>query len=142
MKRRTTLSLLAAGLTIGTLPASAASFAVERSSPYVLFMFAPDTANGPAVAQYEMLQKDGQAIQNANMVQIYVIGNTPVKMPPDGHTEEAANLRKRYHVDATAFRVVLLGENGAEKTRWSEPVQPQEIILHTNELPKPKELPR
>jgi hypothetical protein len=107
--------------------------------PRILFMFAPDADNKQAVTEYEMLQKALDAFDNSDIHTIIVVANRPVKMPPDGHVEQAADLRKHYHIDADAFRLVLVGEDGWEKMRWTEPVDPHQVISHANEMPRPKE---
>ena len=70
---------------------------------------------------------------------VFVIGDRPVKLPPpDVRTEEASNLRKLYHVDANAFRMVLIGKDGWQKMRWSEPVDPGQVMAHASEMPTKK----
>jgi len=58
--------------------------------------------------------------------------------PPDMKTVPADELRKHYHVDATGFRVVLVGDDGWEKRRWTEPTAPNVIASRAPDMPKPK----
>ncbi len=120
-----------------THPAAAQSHEPERSR--LLIVFAPDENNALLQAQYEKIQHDLGEIDGGDVDVIYVIGDRPVKLPPpEAKTESADNMRKRYHVDATGFRVVLVGDNGWEKARWSEPTDPHVIMARAPDMPKPK----
>jgi hypothetical protein len=110
----------------------------EHRSPIVL-IFAPDEDNKQLLAQYEQNQRAQDAFDGADIDVIYVIGDHMVKLPPpDMKTVSAGDLRKRYHVDATGFRVVLVGDDGWEKTRWAEPTSPRVIVNRAPDMPKPK----
>ena len=121
------------------LPASAQKRGPEeRRSPMVL-IFAPDENNKQLLEQYVEDQKAQDAFDSADIDIVYVIGDHMVKLPPpDMKTVSAGDLRKRYHVDATGFRVVLVGDDGWEKTRWAEPTSPHVIMNRAPDMPKPK----
>jgi hypothetical protein len=109
----------------------------ERSR--LLLVFAPDENNKSLQTQYAELERDTAEVNSEDVDVVYVVGDRPVKLPPpDAKTESAANLRKHYHVDADGFRVVLIGSNGWEKARWSEPTDPHVIVDHAQDMPKPK----
>jgi hypothetical protein len=111
----------------------------EPPRPRVLFVFAPDTSNKPLQIEYEQLQKAGNALDDSDILTVFVIGDRPVKLPPpDARTDTAANVRKLYHVDADAFRMVLIGKDGWQKMRWSEPVDPGQVMAHASEMPTKK----
>ena len=70
---------------------------------------------------------------------VYIIGDRSVKLPPpDMKTVSGDEMRKHYHVDATGFRIVLVGDDGWEKKRWTEPTDPHAILSHAADMPKPK----
>jgi len=127
-------------LTIG----SATSALAQRHDPSeersrVLFVFAPSEDSKPLNVEYEALQQDNGEVNADDVDIVYVIGDRTVKLPPpDARTETAENLRKRYHVDATGFRVVLIGKDGWEKARWSEPTDPHTILSRAADMPRPK----
>lgn len=105
----------------------------------MLLVFAPDEDNKQLIAQYEQNQRAADAFDGADVDVIYVIGDHMVKLPPpDMKTVSAGDLRKRYHVDANGFRVVLVGGDGWEKTRWPEPTAPNTILSRAPDMPKPK----
>jgi hypothetical protein len=105
----------------------------------LLLVFAPDENSKELQTQYAELERDTAEVNGEDVNVVYVVGDRPVKLPPpEAKTESAANLRKHYHVDATGFRVVLVGRDGWEKARWQEPTDPHVIIDHAADMPKPK----
>src|SRR6266567_8896205 len=94
----------------------------EEPRSRLLLVFAPDENSKQLVDQYQRLQRDMGEMDSQDIDVVYVIGDHMVKLPPpDMKTVSSDELRKHYHVDATGFRVVLVGKDGWEKTRWSEP---------------------
>jgi hypothetical protein len=105
----------------------------------LLLVFAPDESNKSLTDQYSRLQRDSNAIDSEDVDVIYVIGDHMVKLPPpDMKTVSGDEMRKHYHVDATGFRVVLVGGDGWEKARWSEPTDANKILSRAADMPKPK----
>ena len=49
--------------------------------------------------------------------------------------EEARELRQLFSVGEEAFAVVLIGRDGGEKVRWTEPVSAQEIFGKIDAMP-------
>ena len=105
----------------------------------LLLVFAPDENDKSLVTQYDALQKNLDEIEAEDVDIVYVIGDRMVKLPPpDQKTVSSDEMRKHYHVDATGFRVVLVGDDGWEKKRWSVPTDPHLILAHAADMPKPK----
>src|SRR5271156_1724394 len=105
----------------------------------LLFVFGPDENNKALLDQYQRNERGSGALDGADIDVVYVIGDHLVKLPPpDARTVPAEELRKRYHVDTTGFRVVLVGDDGWEKHRWTEPTDPGTIANRAPDLPKPK----
>jgi hypothetical protein len=105
----------------------------------LLLIFAPDENNKSLIDQYGRLQRDTGEVDAENVDVIYVVGDRQVKLPPpDMKTVGGNELRKHYHVDATGFRIVLVGDDGWEKKRWAEPTDPHAILTHAADMPKPK----
>jgi Domain of unknown function (DUF4174) len=145
MKTNLRIPSIAVGIAAGLaflLPVSAALAQKgehEEHRPRLLLVFAPDENNKALIDQYGRLQRDGNEVDAEDVDIIYVIGDHMVKLPPpDMKTVSGNDLRKLYHVDAGGFRVVLVGDNGWEKKRWSEPTDPHAILTHAAEMPKPK----
>jgi len=136
-------SPIALGLILA-LAASGAALAQKRGGEdthrsRILLVFAPSEDDKQLLAQYQENQRATDAFDGADVDVVYVIGDHMVKMPaPDLKTVSAGDLRKRYHVDANGFRVVLVGGDGWEKTRWPEPTPPSKILSRAPDMPKPK----
>jgi hypothetical protein len=133
---------LALGLVLAlaaAAPANAQKRGPEEHRAPMVLIFAPDEDNKQLLDQYQQNARAQDAFDGADIDVIYVIGDHMVKLPPpDMKTVSAGDLRKRYHVDATGFRVVLVGDDGWEKTRWSEPTSPRVIMNRAPDMPKPK----
>jgi hypothetical protein len=105
----------------------------------LLLIFAPDENNKLLLDQYQQNERAVGEYDGADIDVVYVIGDHMVKLPPpDMKTVPADELRKHYHVDATGFRVVLVGDDGWEKRRWTEPTDPNVIASRAPDMPKPK----
>ncbi len=105
----------------------------------LLLVFAPDENDKSLIQQFDMLQRDVAEVNAEDVDVVYVIGDRNVKLPPpDARVETAQNMRKRYHVDPTGFRVVLVGDDGWEKKRWSDVTEPHLILSKASDMPKPK----
>lgn len=105
----------------------------------LLFVFGPDENNKALLDQYQQNERGAGELDSADIDVVYVIGDHMVKLPPpDVKTVSADELRKHYHVDANGFRVVLVGDDGWEKRRWSEPTDPGTIANRAPDMPKPK----
>jgi hypothetical protein len=131
--------ILFAITTIVSTPARAQGRDGAPERPRLLLVFAPNEDNKSLVQQYQSLEQDTGEINSEDVDVVYVIGDRSVKLPPpDSKTETAENMRKRYHVDTTGFRVVLIGHDGWEKARWSEPTDPHVIVSHAADMPRPK----
>ncbi len=105
----------------------------------MLLVFAPDENNKSLIDQYQQLERDIGEVESEDVDVVYVIGDHMVKLPPpDMKTVSGGELRKHYHVDDTGFRVVLVGDDGWEKKRWSEPTDPHQILSRAADMPKPK----
>ena len=105
----------------------------------MLLVFAPSENDKQLLNQYQQNERAMSQYDGADVDVVYVIGDHMVKLPPpDVKTVSADELRKHYHVDASGFRVVLVGDDGWEKRRWTEPTDPAAIVNRAPDMPKPK----
>ena len=120
-------------------PAFAQKQGEDTHRSRLLFIFAPDQDNKQLIDQYQRNQRALDAFDGADVDVLYVIGDHTVKLPPpDMKAVSGDELRKHYHVDAAGFRIVLVGGDGWEKRRWSEPTDPVQIVNRAPDMPKPK----
>jgi hypothetical protein len=139
-KSRWSLFVALAALAATTaLPAFAQHPSAQEERSRLLLIFAPDENNKQLQDQYAQLQRDMDQMDAQDVDVLYVIGDHTVKLPPpDMKTVSGDELRKHYHVDANGFRVVLVGKDGWEKSRWSEPTPAKMILNHAQDMPRPK----
>jgi hypothetical protein len=120
-------------------PAQAQKGGEDNHRGRMLLVFGPDENDKALIEQYQRNQRGSGELDGADIDVVYVIGDHMVKLPPpDVKTVPAEELRKHYHVDASGFRVVLVGDDGWEKRRWSEPTDPGTIANRAPDMPKPK----
>lgn len=137
--RWSTFFILAALAVMAALPAFAQHRGPQEERSRLLLIFAPDENNKQLQDQYAQLQHDMDQLDSQDVDVLYVVGDHMVKLPPpDLKTVSGDELRKHYHVDATGFRVVLVGKDGWEKSRWSEPTPAKMILNHAQDMPRPK----
>ncbi len=120
-------------------PALAQHGGGQEQRSRLLLVFAPDENNKLLIEQYQRLQHDADEIDSDDVDVVYVIGDHMVKLPPpDMKTVSGDDLRKHYHIDADGFRVVLVGKDGWEKSRWAQPTPTGTILNHAQDMPQPK----
>jgi len=120
------------------LQATAADDKADREPPRprVLYIFAPDLNSKELQKEYPVLQRAEDDLEDSDIFLVYVVGDRSVKLPPpDARVAQASELRKLYHVDADAFRMVLIGKDGWQKMRWNEPVDVHQVLLHAADMP-------
>lgn len=129
------LVLAAGGVTHSAL---AQKGAPDNHRGRLVLVFGPSENDKTLLDQYQRNERASGVFDSADIDVVYVVGDHPVKMPaPDVKTVSADELRKHYHIDATGFRVVLVGDDGWEKRRWSEPTDPATIANRAPDMPKP-----
>ena len=92
----------------------------DRFRPLLVFAKSPED---PALlAQFHMLKDDAPGLTERDILVIAVPYNTPspseVSLTPDA----TLDARHRFHIAPTDFTVLLLGKDGGEKFRSTEPV--------------------
>jgi hypothetical protein len=128
-------AILVSALT-GPLASAADKVEHEPPRPRVLFIFAPDVQSKPLQQEYDQIQRAQGELEDSDIMTVFVIGDRQVRLPPpDSKTSDGASLRKLYHVDADAFRVVLIGRDGWQKMRWSEPVDAHQVMVYAADMP-------
>ncbi|HEY0008318.1 MAG TPA: DUF4174 domain-containing protein [Tepidisphaeraceae bacterium] len=109
-----------------------------QGSHRVLILFAP-TAGDPQLAeQRRRLGDHAAALRERDVTVIEVIGSAVRR---DGHVIEAdaAAIRQRQKVDASAFAVHLIGKDGGTKLRREVPIGIEEINNLIDSMPMRKE---
>ncbi|MFD1331948.1 DUF4174 domain-containing protein [Methylopila musalis] len=141
MSRPTAVSTLA--LTLAILAPSAVFAGAldafrDRARPVIVFT--PDAGQPAAREQIENLTRARAALDERQM-SVFVVGPRAVTTLSGGRAPSALaadDLRKTYDVAADAFAVVLIGKDGGEKFRATEPVTADALTARVDEMPMRK----
>ena len=118
------------------MPTAAAPLAAERWNKRIVVAFA-DAPNEKLRWQVDGLLTDRTMLAERDMVVIAVAGNevsAPYGAVPEGAS--AAALRKSYGIAPdTPFTVILIGKDGGEKMRQTEPVAAKDILGLIDSMP-------
>ncbi|NHK28548.1 DUF4174 domain-containing protein [Parvularcula flava] len=129
------LNLIAA-LAVSLLPAAAAKADTMKSLTEYQWSHRPvlvfDAAGGHERVATMDPEGDGGELKDRDILLVYVIGNTVTLW--DGNkgervTDTADELRDRFDLTPQDFAVILIGKDGGEKGRWSEPPSWEEDIF-------------
>ncbi|WP_271199873.1 DUF4174 domain-containing protein [Methylopila turkensis] len=135
-------SILKAGLlgalaAAASLPAAAAGLETFRGKARPVVVFAPAPDAPQAMDQLKRLRADREGLESRDMP-VFVVGRKRVTTLAGGSapaTLDASSLREAYGVGDDAFAVVLVGKDGGEKLRSSEPLGVGRLFEVVDEMP-------
>lgn len=113
---------------------AAATLADHAWHDRVLLVFAANDAAPPLAVQRAHIDQSQHDFADRDLRAILVVGNTVT-----GSTDNAIDLRQRFHVSPSAFRVLLIGKDGAVKLDSSEPVVSNEVNATIDAMPMRRE---
>ena len=102
----------------------------------LLVIFAPRDINSNLSLQKEIIAKSYYGSLERQIRIIEVVVSMPVKV--DGRADvtlEGSKLRQEYGVTKDQFSVVLIGKDGSEKGRWSEPLGSSHLFQIIDKMP-------
>lgn len=135
-------SLVVAGLLLVGLRADAQLKPVEASlekykwKKRPLLLFSPSEDSPAYLRQKENIQADAQGLRERDMVVIELVGQDKVYI--DGvlqRRRQSRALRERFQVPPESFAVLLVGKDGTEKSRNTNPVELEEIFGRIDQMP-------
>lgn len=117
-------------------PAAAAGLDALRwkARPVIVFASADDARAADQIAR---LQRDRAALEEREM-SVFLVGRAGVTTLAGGRAPsglDAAALRREYRVTDDAFAVVLVGKDGGEKLRFTEPVDAAKLTQTVDRMP-------
>ena len=112
------------------LPVGAASAAPQRQ----LFIFAANAATPALAEQRRLLAERNTELAERDLTVIQIVGSRLAGAPGN-----AMQLRRRYHVTASQFRVLLIGKDGGVKLDRTEPVDTVELFATIDAMPMRKD---
>lgn len=102
----------------------------------VVVVFAPDMESEDMSRQTAMLREDSRGFSERHMALVRV--GLQTGLGPQGEKmqiEDVRPLRRRYNVSAGDFTVLLIGKDGGEKMRASDPLEPSEFHARIDSMP-------
>jgi len=107
-----------------------------------LLIFAPSAEDSTLAQQMETLQGHDEGFRDRDMVLLSVVADEASRLrsvPSDEGQPltavAAQRLRERFDVPRDGFRVVLVGKDGTEKRRETEPVATRAIFDQIDAMP-------
>ena len=102
----------------------------------LLLVFAPDATDADYRSQLRLLEQQQSELADRNLLLIPVLGkgeSTVQGQPIDPAT--ATQLRNQFGVQPSEFCVILVGKDGTEKRRDSQPVPPSALYSQIDAMP-------
>lgn len=96
-----------------------------------LLIFTPNTSNEDYVEQHRLLRNHETGFEERDLTTVLVSETGDDSITPD----ESAEARGKYGVETGGFAVVLLGKDGTEKFRSSEPMSANELFERIDAMP-------
>jgi hypothetical protein len=108
----------------------------HRWTHRLLFVFAPSRDAASYVEQVKRLAGTQGGFRERDLLLIEVVNEGPSRVSTDTLTTASeAQLRNRFDVPPSAFRVVLVGKDGTEKRRDESPVPAQALFETIDAMP-------
>ena len=114
-------------------PLSSADLSPYQWQNRLLLVFAPSPEDGAYEEQRRLLENEDAALKDRDLLVFYLFGDAGGLEHPS--LEIAATLRERYAVPENALTVILIGKDGGEKERYSEPVEPDVLYEVIDAMP-------
>ena len=121
--------LLTIGLFVTTVVFQTPDLNALRWNNRVLLLFAPSTNNDQIIQQKQMLDSHSAGLEERDLKVFEITGSS----------QADEQLRDRFHVKADSFAVVLVGKDGSQKLKRSQPTDPEEVFKLIDSMPMRKE---
>ena len=114
----------------------------------VLLLFAPTALDGRYCQQLDAFEHHEADLRNRDVVVIPLIQQAGPRnlspalrtlQPPRISDDEQLTIRRRFHIAATEFAVILLGKDGGEKLRSTTPITIARLNRTIDAMPMRKE---
>lgn len=90
----------------------------------IILIFTPSETNESFQQQLQELMLEKEGLEDRDLLVFQITGNAG-KHPENGRltAKEASMLRNKFKVETEQFTSILVGKDGGEKQRWSQPVK-------------------
>ena len=100
-----------------------------------LLVFAPSHENEAYLTQLERIEATTQGMRERDMTLTRIVGDEGTHEGEPISPASAGGLREMFHVERSAFAVILVGKDGGEKLRREEPVAMGDIFSLIDSMP-------
>jgi hypothetical protein len=121
-------TFLITGLLAAVLIVQTPDLDALRWNNRVLLLFAPNLNDDRLTQQKQALDNQASGVQERDM-KVFAVAS---------HSQADEQLRNKFHVKPDSFAVVLVGKDGSQKLKRSEPVDPQTIFGLIDSMPMRK----
>lgn len=111
----------------------------------VLLVFAPNPNNAQLQIQFQQLQAEAAGFRERNLLLVPLLDPGGMAQLPQSDLptatltpEDEADARKRFHRHS-GFQVVLIGKDGGEKMRSSQPITSEKLYGAIDAMPMRKD---
>jgi hypothetical protein len=105
----------------------------DHARPLLIFTARPDD---PLLAeQLRLLVGQAAGVEDRELVPIALPLHGVAPTPEHLSSAEAERLRHQLHIEADRFTVVLIGKDGGEKVRATQPIRPGELFATIDAMP-------
>ncbi|MDX1530632.1 MAG: DUF4174 domain-containing protein [Rhodothermales bacterium] len=102
----------------------------------LLYLFAPDAEHPDFLAQRQMIDHRDRGFLERDLLLVQVLDEGESLLGVEELDPGAADaLRARHDIDPDRFVLVLVGKDGSEKARSSEPVPMADIFEQIDQMP-------
>jgi hypothetical protein len=132
--------VLGIAVCVSVSPARAAGLEKFTWDNRLLLVFAPTVEDPLLQSQQRLLapRKDGVDERHMRIIEIAASNTVTVNGQRDSDLD-ASRLRRSYAVPTDAFAVILVGKDGGEKGRWTEPVSLDDVFDMIDAMPMRQE---
>ena len=124
------LTLIALAAALSAVPTKASTVAEMRWERRVLLVTASTADDPKAVVQRRIVGKIAGSGDDRDLVLVEVLGDRV-----RGANDKAASLRKGYKLPADRFTVILIGKDGGEKRRSTNPMSAATLTATIDAMP-------
>ena len=121
-------TLVTTGLLLATAMMQTPDLHALRWNSRVLLLFAPHPEDVRLTQQKQILDRDAAGVKERDLQVFEITGNK----------QADEQLRDKFHVKADSFAVVLIGKDGSEKLKRSQPTDTGEFFSLIDSMPMRK----
>jgi hypothetical protein len=111
------------------------TLASMRDHARPLLVFAPTDKDQALLVQIRLFASDRSAMHQREVLLVPITQNAEATASGPMSPQEAAAVRRRFHIAPNAFTVLLLGKDGGEKLRSHVPIPPETLIRTIDSMP-------